>query len=127
MSCTLKVSEKAMERAISVANSIERTIFSLLPTGMTAEGFAVSRVEQRVHDAGAAGISQSELTRAFWHDKQKNLVERLKMLQQSGRVFGFERSTAGRPAGIFLHCEFLAEHQKDFPNDVGNVPSVPRF
>jgi hypothetical protein len=117
-SCGLKVSTGAMQCAIQRADAIEQTIFALLPTGMTAEGFAVDRIEQRIHQAGVVGMTQSEFTRAFQDGKHRDRVERLKTLVHAGRVVPFERSqTGGRPAGIFVHCDFSAQHEKQFPND----------
>jgi hypothetical protein len=116
-SCSVNVSDAAMQCAIQRADAIEQTIFALLPTGMTAEGFAVDRIEQRIHQGGVPGMTQSALTRAFQDGKHRDMVERLKILVQGGRVCPFQRPTTGRPAGIFVHCDFAAEHRKNFPND----------
>jgi hypothetical protein len=118
-SCSLSVSAGPMQRALQRADSIEQTVFQLLPTGMTAEGFAVDKIEQRIRQAGAPGLTQSELTRAFQDGgKHRDKVERLKSLVLGGRVFLYQRAqTGGRPAGIFVHCEFAAQHEKAFPSD----------
>jgi hypothetical protein len=118
-SCSLKVSPEAMHRATQWAESIEQTIFALLPTGMTAEGFAVDRMEQRIRQVGVPGMTQSELTRAFQDgSKHRDRLDRLKTLFQGGRVCPYQRHTAGRTAAIFVHCEFAAQHEKEFPNDL---------
>lgn len=117
-SCSLNVSPEAMRRAIQRAHSIEQTIFQLLPTGMSAEGFAVDKVEQKIQRAGGAGITQSELTRAFQDGKPRDRQDRLTTLIQAGRVHTFHRvRTGGRPAVIFVHCDFSVQHQVDFPDD----------
>jgi hypothetical protein len=117
-SCTLSVSPEAMTRAIDRAADIERTIFELLPTGMTREGFAVDRIEQKVRGAGVAGISLSDLTRAFQDgSKHRDRQDRIKSLLQSGRMASFKRTTSGRPSQIFVHSDFAAQHVKEFPND----------
>ena len=117
--CKICVSPSAMNRALSQAASIEQTIFQLLPTGMTADGFAVDRMEQVVRNAGVAGITQSELTRAFQHIRYSERIDRLKTLVQSGRASQFQRpSGGGRPSSIFVHSDFAAQHQKDFPTDI---------
>lgn len=120
--CQLCVSPAAMKRALSQAASIEQTIFQLLPTGMTAEGFAIDRMEQAIRNAGVAGITQSEFTRAFQHVRSLERLDRLNTLGQSGRVQGFQRaSSGGRRAGIFVHADFTAQHQHDFPGDIPNA------
>ena len=117
-SCTLAVSADSMQRAIRQADAIEQTVFGLLPTGMTPEGFAIDRVEQAIRKAGISGITQSELTRAFQNTgKQKDRAERIETLIEGGRVCRFQRGTGGRRAGIFVHCDFAAQHKQEFPND----------
>jgi hypothetical protein len=86
---------------------------------MTKEGFEVERMEQAIRQAGVAGLTQSEFTRAFQKDRYRERIERLKTIVQSGRVQQYQRpSTGGRPASIFVHADFSAEHRKDFPQDV---------
>jgi len=118
-SCSLSVSAAAMQRALQRADSIEQTIFQLLPTGMTAEGYAVDKIEQRIRQAGAPGLSQSDLTRAFQGGgKHRDKEARLNTLVQGGQVVKYERKqTGGRAAVIFVHCEFAAQHKEDFPQD----------
>ena len=117
--CSLFVSPEAMERSIAKAASVEQTIFELLPTGMTAEGFAVDRIEQKIRQAGVPGITQSELTRAFQDGKYRDREDRIKTLMAAGRVRSYQRSQArGRPSGIFVHSDFAPQHAKEFPTDV---------
>jgi hypothetical protein len=121
--CRIFVSPSAMSRALSQAALIEQTVFRLVPTGMTAEGFAIDRMEQAIREAGVAGITQSALTRAFQHYRLSERIERLKTLHQGGRVQPFQKpSSGGRPANIFVHSDFSAQHQKDFPTDTANDP-----
>lgn len=116
-SCSLSVSPAAMERAVAWAAATEETIFKLLPTGMTADGFAVDQMEQRVQQAGAPGMTQTELTRAFQGDKYRDRKERLTTLVQAGKLSIYERPTAGRKAFIYVHSDFRAQHEKEFPHD----------
>jgi hypothetical protein len=111
-SCTLVVSERAMERAIKAAESIERMIFEILPTGMTREGSEVKKMEQVIRDAGAQGISQSALTYAFKHWQLKTRKDRLETLKESGTVRTFPRTTAGRAATDLVHIDFVEEYAR---------------
>ena len=113
----LCVSPAAMQRAIAQAASFEQTIFELLPTGMTPEGFAQERMEKKIWQTGAPGITQSELTRAFQDAKPRDRMERLSTLVHAGLVRAFRRTAGGRPGTIFVHSDFAAQHEKDCPND----------
>jgi hypothetical protein len=115
---SLIVSPVALEHAVWRADSYEQTIFALLPTGMTAEGLAVDRIEQKIRQAGAAGISRSQLTRAFQDVKSRDRDDRLKTLMEGGRVWPYQRSqTGGRFAKIYVHGDLRTQHEKSFPND----------
>jgi hypothetical protein len=89
-----------------MANSVERTVFDLLPTGMNQEGFEVDRMAQRIKAAGPGGMSRSELTRAFQHIKPRDREDRLKTLQEAEDIRVLRKTTAGRPAEIFVHKDF---------------------
>lgn len=114
---SLTVSARSMERAIEAARKAEKTIFKLLPTGMNREGAAVDKLEQRIRAAGVAGLAKSEFTRAFQFMRQQDRDSRLRTLQAAGTVFRFDRSTSGRSAEIFVHKDYLEQHEVDFPDD----------
>jgi hypothetical protein len=116
-SCTLVVSARAMERAIKAAESIERMIFEILPTGMTREGSEIEKMERYIKDAGPQGVNQSEVTKAFKHWDSKKRDERLKTLKSTGDVVPFLRNTTGRPATVLAHASLVDEHQRGFPQD----------
>jgi hypothetical protein len=113
----LRVSPPAMEQAIGFANRLEKTIFGLLPTGMSREGAAVEKMAARIKSAGPDGIMQSELTREFQHWKYYERIGRLRTLLESGEVVRFVRKGFGRPAELLVHKEFVEEHTRRFPDD----------
>jgi hypothetical protein len=114
---SLVVSPLALERAVQHAGSHEQTIFALLPTGLTAEGLAVDRIEQKIRQAGAHGISKSQLTRSFQDVKSRDRDERIKTLLDAGRVRRYLRLTGGRSPQILVHDDFRAQHESAFPKD----------
>jgi hypothetical protein len=116
-SCTLVVSERAMHRAIEVARSVERTVFEILPTGMTREGSEIEKIAELVLDAQIAGVSQSRVTLAFKHWKGMDRKQRLETLKEAGTIVGFSRETVGRPATILVHTDYADEHSSKFPQD----------
>jgi hypothetical protein len=113
----LVVSPAAMERAIGTARKAEETIFKLLPTGMSREGGAVDKLEQRIRAAGVPGLAKSEFTRAFQDMRQQDRDSRLRTLQDAGTVYRFNRSTSGRPAEVLVHENHLGQHEAEFPDD----------
>jgi hypothetical protein len=118
-SSQLRVPPDAMKRAIKQAFLVEQTIFELLPTGMTPEGFAVDRMEQAIRGAGVPGLTQSELTRAFQDMRHQDRQNRIKTLAEAGRVRFYQRTQArGRPTGMLVHSDFAMQHGTDFPADV---------
>jgi len=64
-SLSLRPTEASWIRAERAAKRLEETIFSLLGTGMNKEGFALSKMEERIKLAGPDGLPLSELTKAF--------------------------------------------------------------
>jgi hypothetical protein len=116
-SAGLEVSPRAMERAIEAARKAEQTIFRLLPTGMSREGAAVDKLEQRIRSAGEAGLLRSELTRAFQDMRNYELESRLRTLKTAQIVFSYSRSTAGRTAEVLVHKDYLEAHSKEWPED----------
>ncbi len=116
-SLSLKVSPEAMVRAIETASKIEQTIFELLPTGMSHEGFEVDKIASRIRGAGSNGLLRSELTKAFQSVDAKDRNERIRTLTEAALIHRFERATAGRPAEVLVHKDWLTEHKSQHPED----------
>jgi hypothetical protein len=114
---SLIVSPGAMESAIQTARKTEQTIFKLLPTGMSREGAAVDKLEQRILSARGAGLLRSELTRAFQDMRSYELESRLRTLATARIVFLYSRPTQGRPAEVLVHKDYLEAHTKEWPED----------
>lgn len=116
---SLKVTKDSWERAVRAASLLEETIFSLLPTGMSAEGYRLLKVEERIRSAGPRGMAWSELTRAFQHDDSRKRHERINTLLEAQRVYSFHHKTPGRTAQTLVHADFVSEyaaaHAKDDP------------
>lgn len=114
----LKVSERAMQRAIETADAIEQTIFEFLPTGMNREGAEVEKMARVIWKAGPVGMLQSKLTLAFKHWKARERKDRLDTLVESGTVVPFVRKpTRGRTAKVYVHNDHLTQHETRFPNE----------
>jgi hypothetical protein len=113
----LTISHHAMERAIAAARKAEATIFRLVPTGMSREGAAVDKLEQRIRLGGEMGLLKSEFTRAFQHMREQERESRLRTLQSAGTVVRFFRTTEGRPAEVLVHKDCLEAHEKAAPRD----------
>jgi hypothetical protein len=107
----LKVTEDALKRAIAVVSEAEKTIVEFLPSGMSREGSEVEKMAERIRSAGPAGISKSDLTRAFQHVKRRDRDERLDTLGASGRVQMATKKTTGRPVQIYIHEDYFATLQ----------------
>lgn len=114
---SLKVSRAAWERAVLKAKRLEETIFGLLSTGMNSAGYALSRMEDRIRDAGADGLSLSALTLAFRHEKAEERKARLSTLIQAESIFPFSRYTSGRSATILVHRDFFSDYRTRNPHD----------
>lgn len=108
---TLKVSVAAWKRAVKFAEQIEQSIFALLPTGMSAAGYDVQKVENRIRRAGPTGISQNDLTRAFQSMNPKEREQRLKTLIEAGRIYSGVESSGGRPKTWYRHADFWQSGQ----------------
>jgi hypothetical protein len=106
---TLKVTHQAFDRAVAGASDAEETIFRLIPTGMSREGSEVEKMCEEIRDAGPEGITQSDLTRSFQGWKGWERKERLKTLEDAGRIHKIERQTAGRPSTRYVH----EDHRQD--------------
>jgi len=107
----LQVGDGAFQRAVTVASEAEETIFKLLPSGMTREGSEVEKIAEKIRSAGAEGITQSELTRAFQHCKSWERAERQRTLVGAGRIHQVQRSTGGRNETRYIHTDFYEEDE----------------
>jgi hypothetical protein len=108
----LQVGDGAFRRAVAVASDAEETIFKLLPSGMTREGSEVEKMAEKIRSAGAEGITQSELTRAFQHCKSRERDDRVRTLVDAGQIHRVQRSTGGRSETRYIHTDFRKEDQE---------------
>lgn len=105
---TLTVSKVAWKRAARFATRIEAAIFSLLPTGMNAQGHELQKSEELIRQAGPKGLSQNEFTRATQHLKYKERMEILATLRDGGRIElrnVARNSNGGRPKTVLFHTD----------------------
>ena len=116
-SLSLRPTEASWIRAERAAKRLEDTIFSLLGTGMNREGFALSKMEERVRHAGADGLPLSELTKAFQHDHKSMREQRLQTLIGGEAVVALHRQTAGRTAIILVHHTAVDEYKVRHPGE----------
>lgn len=116
-SLSLRPAEASWKRAESAAKWLETTIFSLLSTGMSGEGYALRKMEVRIQSAGADGLALADFTRAFQHDDLRRRQGRLVTLKSAGTVQCFRRRTSGREATILVHHDFVADYQTKNPDD----------
>jgi len=116
-SLSLHPTEASWIRAERAAKRLEDTIFSLLGTGMNREGFALTKMEERVRHAGADGLPLSELNKAFKHDNKSMREQRLQTLIGGEGVLAFHRQTPGRPAIILFHSSIVDEFKLRHPGD----------
>jgi hypothetical protein len=115
---SLHVTPESFKRAEEAAAKLEKTIFSLLPTGMSSEGFSIHQMEDRIRRAGEEGMSTSEFTRAFQHQLSRIREERIRTLEQTNKVVRFKRTgLAGRPPEYLVHEEFVDRYREKHPTD----------
>jgi hypothetical protein len=108
---TLRVSQRAWKRAVEFMHRVEQSIFRLLPTGMSAQGFLVQRMEEKIKQAAKRGISKNEFTRAFQSMKPRDRDEGVKTLLETGRIRIEEAHSAargGRTKIIYLHEDYAS-------------------
>jgi hypothetical protein len=109
-SATLRVSPAAWNRATEFAAQVERCIFQLLPTGMSAVGFDLQRMEERIRKGGRSGITQNELTRCFQSMPLRDRNEKIQTLIDAGTIIRIEdlatNSKGGRPKTVYFHVQF---------------------
>ena len=105
-SATLRVSGNP-GAAVAMAAELERGIFSLLPTGMSREGYQLDKRAEKVRDAGVDGLPLSAFTRAFQHDNRMERYHRLETMTEAETVYCFQRGTTGRPAIYLVHRDFV--------------------
>jgi hypothetical protein len=104
---TLKVSPEAWGRAVEFAGRVERSIFDLLPTGMSATGFDLQRIEERIKRAGPGGLAQNELTRAFQYMKAYERDRAVETLVAGETIRVGSRPTGGRTKTVYVHESFV--------------------
>jgi hypothetical protein len=121
---TLRVSSEAWERAVESAGRVEVSIFDLLPTGMSATGFDLQRIEERIEQAGPSGLAQNELTRAFQSMKPYDREQAIKTLTDGATIRRTTQSTAGRTKTIFLHEKFLEPSKVEPRSAIASVATT---
>jgi hypothetical protein len=105
-SATLKVSAGSWGRAVEFMSRVEESTVKLLDTGMTALGFQLKRVEDRIRQAGKDGLSQNDFTRAFQSADPRDRDGWIKTLTAAGRVNAEVVSTGGRQKTVYVHANF---------------------
>jgi hypothetical protein len=114
-SLSLTVSLASWERAVLAARKLEDTIFSMLPTGMSATGYQRERIEQRVRSAGAEGMTRSALTRAFQSLEKRERDGHLDTLTEAEIIVQFRtKASKGRPKTVLVHKDFCDQHEQQF-------------
>jgi hypothetical protein len=104
---TLEVSPRAWERAAEFMGRVETALFGLLPTGMSAQGYLLQRMEEKIQQAGKSGISRNEFTRAFQSVKPREREEALATLLEAERIDALTLpSDGGRRKTIYVHEKF---------------------
>lgn len=116
-SASLRPSEASWKRAVRAASWLEETIFSLLSTGMSGEGFALKKMEECIQSAGVDGLALSLFTRAFQHEDPRRRQLRLATLKAADMIHTFYRTTFGRGATILVHRNYLDDYQAKNPED----------
>jgi hypothetical protein len=105
-SATINVSVAAWERAVSFARRIEESIFKLLPTGMSAAGRDLEKIEDYIRQAGPKGVTQNELTRCFQSMPPKDRAEKIQTLHDAGKICTTTQppsTKGGRPKTVYVH------------------------
>lgn len=113
---SLKVSPVAFKRAVAFARRVEEVIFDLLPTGMSATGYDLQRIENRILQAGANGLSRNNVTRSFQWMSVFQRDQAIHTLLESERIFADSITTKGRTRTVYVHERF---HNRD------NQPRMP--
>ncbi len=114
---TLNVSRQAWQRAVEFAGRVEHSIFELLPTGMSAVGYDLQRIEERIKRAGPRGITQNEFTRSYQSMKPHEREQAIHTLIEAGRIHRGSRPTAGRSTIVYLHDSFSKTAEQERPEE----------
>jgi hypothetical protein len=122
---TLRVSPEAWERAVIFAGHVEGSIVDLLPTGMSAAGFELKGIEERIKRAGAPGLSKNDLTRAFQSMRPYEREQNVQTLLDSGIVRPYSRQTAGRTKTVYVHESFPETQRIESP--VAEAAALARY
>jgi hypothetical protein len=115
MSCSLKVSLAAWQRAVEMAKTLETTIFRMLQTGMDKEGFQHAKMMEFLLNKGADGCPWSHFSHVF--ERIRDHREVAIHYNDLGGIACFKKDTDGRPAAILVHHHFVKQHQAKFPED----------
>jgi hypothetical protein len=107
---THTVSLAAWKRSIGFAARVEQCIFQLLPTGMSAVGFDLQRIEERVREGGRSGMTQNKLTRCFQSMPKRERNDNIQTLIDAGAIIRIDDSPTngkgGRPKTVYFHSQF---------------------
>ena len=114
---SLTVTPESWDRAVAFAAAIEKTIFSMLGTGMSAEGYAMAQLEEKVRKTGIDGLTKSQFTRAFQHWKPSDRLSRLMSFLDAGIIRDFSApSGGGRTPTILVHTDFAKKYKELHPD-----------
>lgn len=108
-SATLDVDSTAWERAVEFMGCVEKTIFRLLESGVSAQGFQLSRIEEKIRQAGQDGITHSDLIRCFQSMNSKDRTDAILTLFEAGRIIRKPippTRQGGRPGALYVHLDF---------------------
>lgn len=113
----LPVSLDAFHRAVAYLRRNETSLFQLLGTGMSTEGFDLSRMDQFIEASGTNGRLVSTVTLEFRNTDPRIRTNQLKTLYDEGSIRMFEgkaSSSGGRKPRFLLKSThaagFLEQH-----------------
>ena len=107
----LKVSQLSWIRARQFAQKVETSLFRMLPTGMSAAGYNLQKIEDRIRLAGVDGLSQNDLTRAFQSMNPWEREQHVSTLTEIGRIFQKEEKTGGRTRRVYVHEDHFRQEE----------------
>jgi hypothetical protein len=107
----LKVSPLSWVKANQFAQKVETSLFKMLPTGMSAAGYNLQKIEDRIRQAGSEGLSQNELTRAFQSMNPWDREQQISTLKDASRVFEKDLKTGGRTKKVYVHEDYFRQEE----------------